>query len=189
MASKNGGNTKKNSGRRIRRQTEGSTIAAGLGQRPGRSEANREINLRLRRSQRLQSMRPEPLSAPPHAVEDEEEEAEEGFSAQSQGVQTVTSTSSPSTSAQMSSAHHEPSRARRPIPPDWKPPLAIGESLGDNLSRLEEAERSVLQWETIVENARTTQPLADLSGLEQQLQKARQIFSQMEDTDENLIPV
>ncbi|KLO86750.1 uncharacterized protein LW93_11533 [Fusarium fujikuroi] len=191
MASKNGWNTKKNSGKWVRRQTEGSTIATRLGQRPGRSEANREINLRLRRSQRLQSMRPEPLLAPPHTVEEEEEEeeAEEGFSAESQGVQTVTSTGSPGTSAQMSSAHHEPSRARRPIPSDWKPPLAIGESLGDNLSRLEEAERSVLQWEAIVENARITQPLADLSGLEQQLQKARQIFSQMEDTDENLVPV
>ncbi|KAG4294961.1 hypothetical protein FPRO06_01546 [Fusarium proliferatum] len=189
MASKNGGNTKKNSGKWVRRQTEGSTIATRLGQRPGRSEANREINLRLRRSQRLQSMRPEPLPAPPHTVEEEEEEAEEGFSAESQGVQTVTSTSSPGRSAQMSSAHHEPSRARRPIPSDWKPPLAIGESLGDNLSRLEEAERSVLQWEAIVENARIAQPLADLSGLEQQLQKARQIFSQMEDTDENLMPV
>jgi hypothetical protein len=115
--------------------------------------------------------------------------AAEGYSAQSQGEQAAASTSSPDTSAQMSSAAHEPSRARKPIPPDWRPPLAIGESLGDDLSRLEEAERSVLQWEAIVENARITQPLADLSGLEQQLHKARQRFSQMEDTDENLIPV
>ncbi|KAF5598500.1 hypothetical protein FPCIR_3063 [Fusarium pseudocircinatum] len=193
MASKNGGNTKKDSGRRIRRQIEGATIASRLGQRPGRSPANREINLRLRRSQRLQSMRPELLSAPAPTVEEEggreEGAAAEDYSAQSQGEQTAASTSSPDTSAQISSAHHELSRARRPIPPDWKPPLAIGESLGDNLSRLEEAERSVLQWEAIVENARITQPLADLSGLEQQLHKARQIFSQMEDTDENLMPV
>ncbi|KAJ9429443.1 hypothetical protein FOXG_11229 [Fusarium oxysporum f. sp. lycopersici 4287] len=186
MARKNGGNTKKDSGRRIRRQTEGTAIAPRLGQRPGRSPANREINLRLRRSQRLQSARPQLFPAPPHMGE---VAAAEGYSAQSQGEQTAASTSSPDTSAQMSSAAHEPSRARKPIPPDWRPPLAIGESLGDNLSRLEEAERSVLQWEAIVENARITQPLADLSGLEQQLHKARQRFSQMEDTDENLIPV
>jgi hypothetical protein len=137
-------------------------------------------------------MRPELLLAPPPTVEEEGGEGEaaaEDYSAQSQGEQTAASASSPDTSAQISSVHHEPSKARRPIPPDWKPPLAIGESLGDNLSRLEEAERSVLQWEAIVENSRITQPLADLSGLEQQLHKARQIFSQMEDTDENSMPV
>ncbi|KAF9765494.1 hypothetical protein IL306_002211 [Fusarium sp. DS 682] len=89
----------------------------------------------------------------------------------------------------MSSAAHGSQRTRRPIPPCWKPPLAIGESLGDNLSRLEQAERSVLQWEAIIENARITQPLADLSSLEKQLNKARQRFEQMEETDENLIPV
>ncbi|KAF4953828.1 hypothetical protein FGADI_5620 [Fusarium gaditjirri] len=187
MANKNGKNTKKDSGRQIRRQTEGTTTTPRLGQRPGRSPANREINLRLRRSQRLQSMRPELFPSPPHVGE--LAAAAEDDPAQSRGEAAAASTSSPDTSAPTSSAAHEPSRARRPIPPDWKPPLAIGESLGDNLSRMEEAERSVLRWEAIVENARITQPLADLSGLEQQLHKARQRFSQMEDTDENLIPV
>ncbi|KAF4448877.1 hypothetical protein F53441_7765 [Fusarium austroafricanum] len=90
---------------------------------------------------------------------------------------------------QTSATHEPPSRTRRPIPLGWKPPLAIGESLGDNLSRMEEAERSVLQWEAIIENARITQPLADISGLERQLETVKRKFEQMEETDENLIPV
>lgn len=82
-----------------------------------------------------------------------------------------------------------PKRSRRPIPPDWKPPLAVGASLGDNLSRIEEAERSVLQWEAILENARQTQPLADLSSFEKQLEKARTKFNELENSEENSVPV
>jgi hypothetical protein len=65
----------------------------------------------------------------------------------------------------------------------------IGASLGTNLSRLENAERYVLQWEAIIANTRRKQPLADLSGLEEQRDKARQEFEQMEESDENLMPL
>jgi hypothetical protein len=67
--------------------------------------------------------------------------------------------------------------------------LIIGASLGENLSRMEIAERSVLQWEAIIANTRRTQPRADLSGLEMERDKARHEFEQMEESDENLIPV
>ncbi|KAM5342998.1 hypothetical protein ACJ41O_013964 [Fusarium nematophilum] len=80
-------------------------------------------------------------------------------------------------------------RPRRPIPADWEPPLAIGASLGDNLSRIEEAERSVLQWEAILENARQTQPFADLSSFENQLEKVRQELREMDECGENSIPI
>lgn len=65
----------------------------------------------------------------------------------------------------------------------------IGASLGTNLSRIEEAERSVMQWEAIIANIRRAQPQADLSGLENQRDKAREIFEQMEESDENLVPM
>ncbi|KAL4727371.1 hypothetical protein ACLX1H_006281 [Fusarium chlamydosporum] len=65
----------------------------------------------------------------------------------------------------------------------------IGASLGTNLSRIEEAERSVMQWEAIIANIRRAQPQADLSGLENQRDKAREIFEQMEESDENLVPI
>ncbi|KAF4343384.1 hypothetical protein FBEOM_2682 [Fusarium beomiforme] len=190
MTRKDSSNTKKESSRQIPPQTGHSPPVPGHRWRPGRSSANREINLRLRRSQRLQrSTEPVSSHAPSHA----KEAAPESSFARNQGEepreQPATATSSSDTSAHMSSAARGSQRTRRPIPPGWKPPLAIGESLGDNLSRLEEAERSVLQWEAIIENARITQPLADLSGLEEQLDKARQKFEQMEGTDENLIPV
>ena len=81
-----------------------------------------------------------------------------------------------------------PKRARRPIPADWKPPLAVGASLGDNLSRLEKAERLVLQWEAILENARKTQPRADLSSFERQVEKVKRERDRLEETEENLTP-
>ncbi|KAF5003019.1 hypothetical protein FDECE_10420 [Fusarium decemcellulare] len=128
--------------------------------RPGRSAANREINLGLRRSQRLQ----EKQEDVPTAQKDKHSEDREP---------------TPSVTK----------RARRPIPPDWVPPLAVGASLGDNLSRLEEAERSVLQWEAILENARKKEPSADFSGFERRLDKVRREFQEMEESEENSIPV
>ncbi|CAM1509974.1 Fc.00g003090.m01.CDS01 [Cosmosporella sp. VM-42] len=82
-----------------------------------------------------------------------------------------------------------PKRVRRPIPPDWTPPLAVGASLGENLSRLEQAERLVLQWEAILENARKTQPSSDLSSFERRVEKVRRERDAIEETEENLIPV
>lgn len=82
-----------------------------------------------------------------------------------------------------------PQQTRRPVPIDWTPPLAIGASLGNNLSRFEIAERTVLQWEAIVANAREAQPEADLSGLEKTMEAAKRDFEAMEATQENLTPV
>lgn len=78
---------------------------------------------------------------------------------------------------------------RRPIPPDWRPPLAVGASLGENLSLFEEAERTVLQWEAILENARRTQPRADLSPFERKLEEVRREFEEMSETEENMVPL
>ncbi|KAF7548357.1 hypothetical protein G7046_g8706 [Stylonectria norvegica] len=82
-----------------------------------------------------------------------------------------------------------PKRIRRLVPVDWEPPLAVGAHLGDNLSRLEEADRLVLQWEAILENSRKTQPSADLSSFERQLEKVTRERDQMEETEENIIPI
>ncbi|KAF5665497.1 hypothetical protein FHETE_6609 [Fusarium heterosporum] len=184
-------NTEKKSKDQDRSQQTASDGSLPPGWRPGRNPANIEINLRLRRSRRLQQV---------HEVEHSQDRlhAKEGpsFIAPAPEQQNhleerpnvAVNRSEPS--AQTSSITVEPRRrVRRPVPADWEPPLAIGDSLGDNLSRLEEAERSVLQWEAIVENARKTQPLADLAGLERQLDKVRLQLGEMEDTDENLTPV
>ncbi|KAH7153206.1 hypothetical protein EDB81DRAFT_931694 [Dactylonectria macrodidyma] len=82
-----------------------------------------------------------------------------------------------------------PTPSRRPIPPDWKPPLAVGASLGEGLSRLEEADRLVAQWEAILENSREMQPTADLSPFERQLEKVKRERDEMEVCEENLEPV
>lgn len=81
-----------------------------------------------------------------------------------------------------------PKRRRLQVPADWRPPLAVGASLGENLSRIEEAERLVLQWEAIIENARRTQPRADLSPFEQRLEAVRRDLEELEETEENLVP-
>jgi hypothetical protein len=82
-----------------------------------------------------------------------------------------------------------PRRTRRPIPPDWTPPLAVGAPLGEGLSRLEEADRRVLQWEAILANARETQPGADLEPFEQRLKDVRRERDEMEESEENTVPV
>lgn len=81
-----------------------------------------------------------------------------------------------------------PKRRRLQVPADWTPPLAVGASLGENLSRIEEAERLVLQWEAIIDNARRTQPRADLSPFEQRLEEVRRDLEDLEETEENLVP-
>ncbi|KAH7133235.1 hypothetical protein B0J13DRAFT_641803 [Dactylonectria estremocensis] len=82
-----------------------------------------------------------------------------------------------------------PRPTRRPTSPDWKPPLAVGASLGEGLSRLEGADRLVAQWEAILENSRETQPNTDLSPFERQLDKVRRERDEMEVSDENTAPV
>lgn len=159
--------------------------------RPGRDPVNIEINRRVRRSQRLQGKHETESPQEEHHAGEEPSTMPSAHGQQvSPGELTTTASNSSETSAQSSSITVAPSRrTRRAIPPDWKPPLAIGDSLGNNLSRMEEAERSFLQWEAIVENARKTQPLADLSGLERQLENVRRKFEEMEESDENTMPM
>ncbi|RSL96886.1 hypothetical protein CEP52_011208 [Fusarium oligoseptatum] len=155
--------------------------------RPGRSEANREINLGLKRKQQAQELQ----AGPSRQTPDTAGKTHEGSSSASKRVR-VERDESPAetqTTRVPVPTPAPPRRTRRPIPPDWKPPLAVGASLGDNLSRIEEAERSVLQWEAILENARETQPLADLSSFEKQLEKVRAKFNEMENSEENSVPV
>ncbi|KAM0349750.1 hypothetical protein ACHAPU_003581 [Fusarium lateritium] len=184
-------NTDKKSEDQSRSQQTANDVSLPLGWRPGRNPANIEINLRLRRIQRLHEnhevehsqdgsrAEEEPSFIPVEPDQQYHPEERPNIAANWSG-----------TSTQTSSITVEPQRrARRPIPKDWEPPLAIGDSLGNNLSRLEEAERSVLQWEAIIENARKTQPLANLAGLGRQLEKVRLKLEEMEETDENLMPV
>jgi hypothetical protein len=190
MADEHRTSTKKDSENRYRsHQTEDDVSL--LEWRPGRNPANIEVNRRVRRSQRLQEKHETESPQEGHPAGEEPSTIPSAHGQQvSQGELTMIASNSSETSAQLSCITVEPSRrTRRAIPPNWKPPLAIGDSLGNNLSRMEEAERSVLQWEAIVENARKTQPLADLSGLERQLENIRRKFEEMEESDENIMPV
>ncbi|KAJ4310721.1 hypothetical protein N0V84_010832 [Fusarium piperis] len=155
--------------------------------RPGRSEANREINLGLKRKQQAQGQE----TGPSQQTSDAGRRKHESPSSAGKRVRVERDESPTETQTMRAPAltPTPPKRYRRPIPPDWKPPLAVGASLGDNLSRIEEAERSVLQWEAILENARETQPLADLSSFEKQLEKVRTKFNEMENSEENSVPV
>ncbi|KAJ4261519.1 hypothetical protein NW762_006946 [Fusarium torreyae] len=193
MAGNGRSNTKKSSetkddGHQASQQaTSDVSLAPGARWRPGRDPANREINLGLRRSQRLREKHE--AESPQRASHTQDTPPSNSPAGSRQGYSEPTANSSEIFTSTSAATPEPQRRARRPIPPDWKPPLAIGESLGKNLSRLEKAERSVLQWEAIIENARVTQPLADLSGLERQLGKVKQKFEEMEECDENLIPV
>ncbi|CEI65289.1 hypothetical protein FVEN_g6283 [Fusarium venenatum] len=191
MEGKRRANTKKdaenpNSWRQTTSDTPG-TLAPGW--RPGRDPANIEINLGPRRSQRLRARQDEPSKGVPQTDERPPGTTSADNEANRLGEQRVATPSSFEIASQASSGIHAiTNRERRPVPPGWEPPLVIGASLGTNLSRLENAERSVLQWEAIIANTRRKQPLADLSGLEDQRDKARQEFEQMEESEENLVP-
>ncbi|KAH7179657.1 uncharacterized protein B0J16DRAFT_374666 [Fusarium flagelliforme] len=161
------------------------------GWRPGRDPANIEINLGVRRSQRIRARNEEEsFQESTCTAELSYGNASTDNKVHRPDEQQASTSSSSGVVSQTSSGAHAPSaRVQRPVPPDWEPPLIIGASLGENLSRMEIAERSVLQWEAIIANTRRTQPRADLSGLEKERDKARQEFEQMEESDENLIPV
>ncbi|KAF4981216.1 hypothetical protein FZEAL_2946 [Fusarium zealandicum] len=168
---------------KLQQQTRAHLLPASDGSwRPGRSSANREINLGLHRSQQLQKESPACSKGGNEGTtltgnKRKQDQQQDSFRGTSETANTQTTT--------------EPSskRPRRPIPSDWKPPLAVGASLGDSLSRLEEAERSVVQWEAILDNSRKTEPFADLSSIEKQLEKVRRQFNEMEECDENTIPI
>lgn len=190
MADEHITNTKKAPGASIKSRQTADDVSL-LEWRPGRDPANIEINRRVRRSQRLQgNHETESPQEGHHAGEVPSTIASAHGRQDSPRELTGIESNSSETSVQLSSITvGPPRRTRRVIPPDWKPPLAIGDSLGNNLSRIEEAERSVLQWEAIVEKTRKSQPLADLSGLERQLENVRRKFEEMEETDENTMPV
>ncbi|KAF5026577.1 hypothetical protein F66182_1366 [Fusarium sp. NRRL 66182] len=188
---KNDSNTQDSESHDSQETTGSLSSAAGVGWRPGRTPANRDINLGLRRSQRIRERHKVVSPRRDSHTEERSQETPPVRSRRGQPErQQPVDTNSSAMSTPASIAASEPARrAQRPIPPGWKPPLAIGESLGDNLSRVEEAERLVLQWEAIVKNARIMQPRADLSGLERQLDKVTRRYKEMEECDENLIPV
>lgn len=130
---------------------------------------------------------------PPQGSVPQEVVSDEGSTARGKRKRSGTpESSSPSSSvARPSISPQPPSRPKRrrlQVPVDWTPPLAVGASLGENLSRIEEAERLVLQWEAIIDNARRTQPRADLSPFEQRLEEVRRDFEELEETEENLVP-
>lgn len=145
-------------------------------------EGSSKTNPGSRRSSRLKEKQGEPQLSKPTAEIAPPSSKRKRFTAEEVEVAS-------SSAAQPShSRPSTPKRHKRPIPTDWTPPLAIGASLGPNLSRLEKAERLVLQWEAILENARQTQPGVDLSSLQTQLEKVTRERDEMEDTEENLIP-
>ncbi|CAF3480373.1 hypothetical protein SNK03_001696 [Fusarium graminearum] len=192
MEGKRRANTEKDTENRYSLQETTSDVSRtpGPGWRPGRDPANIEINIGPRRSRRLRSRQEELSQDVPHTDEQPSQSTSVGHQANQLEEQRAATSSSSEIAARTSSGiYARTKRERRPVPPDWEPPLMIGASLGTNLSRLENAERSVLQWEAIIANARRTQPRADLSGLEKQRDKARQEFEGMEESDENLIPV
>ncbi|RGP79824.1 hypothetical protein FLONG3_2004 [Fusarium longipes] len=192
MKGERGTNTKKDTESQgsLRETRNHASRTPGLGLRPGRNPANREINLGLRRSQRLQTRQEDLLRDVSHTGERRSESISVDSQVNRPEEQQAIASSPSETVTQMPSCDHAlPKRDRRLVPPDWEPPLVIGASLGTNLSRMEEAERSALQWEAVVANTRRIQPLADLSGLERQRDKARQKLEQMEESDENMVPV
>lgn len=157
-------------------QTPTQQPAADESWRPGRSPANVELNLGLQRHQRQRALRsagqdasaPRPEPVGPHSPE---------------------LLRPPWTRPTIPDEGEPLRRTRRPIPPDWKPPLAVGASLGEGLSRLEQADRLVAQWEAILRNARETQTFADLSSFEQQLEKVTRERDELDESEENLVPV
>lgn len=54
---------------------------------------------------------------------------------------------------------------------------------------MEQADRLVAQWEAILRNARETQTFADLSSFEQQLEKVTRERDELDESEENLVPV
>ncbi|KAH8714330.1 hypothetical protein BGZ61DRAFT_587113 [Ilyonectria robusta] len=157
-------------------QTPAQQPAAGESWRPGRSPANVELNLGLQMHQRQRALRsagqdasaPRPEPVGPHSPEH---------------------LSPPWTRPTIPDEGEPLRRTRRPIPSDWKPPLAVGASLGEGLSRLEQADRLVAQWEAILRNARETQTFADLSSFERQLEKVTRERDELDESEENLVPV
>lgn len=80
---------------------------------------------------------------------------------------------------------------RRPIilPDDgWTPTLAVGASLGNNLSRRQVAERKVQQWKYIYEWHRRNIPDA-LSVVQESVDRARRERDELEDNVENNTPM
>lgn len=144
--------------------------------RPGRSPANVELNLGLQTDQRQRAQESAgqdtsalwPELVDPHSPEH---------------------LRSPWTRPTIPDEGEPLRRTRRPIPSDWKPPLAVGASLGEGLSHLEQADRLVAQWEAILRNARRTQTFADLSSFERQLEKVTRERDEMDESEENLVPV
>lgn len=69
----------------------------------------------------------------------------------------------------------------------WIPSLVIGSSLGDDLSAIQLADRTVDQWRAIVEYHQENLPGA-VAPLQEMLDKAIAERDQIEDTVENRTP-
>ncbi|KAK7427525.1 hypothetical protein QQZ08_005968 [Neonectria magnoliae] len=140
--------------------------------RPGRRPENVELNLGLRATRSTQG----------EAAMDVDDPG--AYESKPDGSPSLQQRPIPNQGQSSTSSRH----TRRPIPPDWEPPLAVGASLGEGLSYLEEADRLVVQWEAILKNARETQPNADLSPFERQLEKVTRERDEMEESEENTVP-
>ncbi|KAK7419165.1 hypothetical protein QQX98_003504 [Neonectria punicea] len=151
--------------------------------RPGRRTENMELNLGLRATQSTQGEAAMDVEDP-GAHESEPDGSPSLQQRPSERMQLPTARPIPNQGQSSTSSRH----TRRPIPPDWEPPLAVGASLGEGLSYLEEADRLVVQWEAILKNARETQPNADLSPFERQLEKVTRVRDEMEESEENTVP-
>jgi len=72
-------------------------------------------------------------------------------------------------------------------PGTWKPPIAIGDSLGENLSKIELADRKVEQWRAIADYHREHLPEA-LAKVQESLDAAIRERNKLADTAENRTP-
>lgn len=70
----------------------------------------------------------------------------------------------------------------------WRAPLAIGRSLGENLSRLQLAYRRVAQWEAILEHNKNCDP-ESLQGIQDYLRRARKELWTLKVNEETTTPM
>lgn len=71
---------------------------------------------------------------------------------------------------------------------DWEPSIVIGRSLGENLSRVETAWRTVRQWEALYEHTRRDTP-AGAGPILERLNEARRELDEVEMNEENTTPL
>ena len=81
-----------------------------------------------------------------------------------------------------------PTEAEEPEQADWEPSIVIGRSLGENLSRVETARRTVRQWEAVYNHVLSQTPEA-VGPIREQLEQARRELDEMDMTEMNTTPM